>query len=66
MATSNTLYLKVDQVGARYGVSRPTIWRWTRKEPSFPKPVTLSNCCTRWKIDDLEAWERSKAESNAA
>ena len=39
----------------RYGVTRQTIWDWTRKG-KFPKPVKL-NGSTRWKLSDIEAWE---------
>lgn len=47
------------QLAARYNVTRPTIWRWTRENPEFPKPVQLSPGCTRWKISEVEAWEKS-------
>lgn len=51
-----TAFLKDTEVAVRYGVSRPTIWRWT-KNGSFPKPVKLGAGSTRWRASDLEAWE---------
>lgn len=57
-------YLQDTEVADRFGVSRATIWRWTKNDPSFPKPVHLSPGCSRWPVDGqdgLEAWERSKA-----
>ena len=48
-------------VAARYGVTAPTIWRWVKKEPGFPQPVKLSPGTTRWRLDELEAWEASRA-----
>lgn len=50
------LYLSVDQVASRFGVSKDTIWRW-RREGDFPKPVKLGGRTTRWRLSDIEAWE---------
>lgn len=50
-------YVSDKQLAARYGVSRPTIWCWLKTDPTFPKPVSLSAGCTRWKSDAVEAWE---------
>ena len=54
-------YLADTDVAARYGVHRSTPWRWSKTDGSFPKPVTLTPGCTRWKLADLEAWEAAKA-----
>lgn len=51
-----TAFLKDTEVAVRYGVSRPTIWRWT-KNGNFPKPVKLGAGSTRWRASDLETWE---------
>lgn len=55
------VYLQDAQVAARYGVSRASIWRWIKSDQTFPKPVSLSPGCSRWRMEDLEKWERSKA-----
>ena len=57
-------YLADTQLAARYGVHRTTPWRWAKTDPAFPRPVTLSPGCTRWKLSDLVTWEAGKA-SNA-
>ncbi|KHQ53187.1 MULTISPECIES: helix-turn-helix transcriptional regulator [Mameliella] len=54
-------YVADIQVAARYNVHRSTSWRWVKTDPSFPKPVTLTPGCTRWKLSDLEAWEAAKS-----
>lgn len=56
-----TIYFQDIEVGKRYGVSRASIWRWLKTDPSFPKPVALSAGCSRWRLSDLEAWEAAKA-----
>ncbi|MEA3250560.1 MAG: AlpA family phage regulatory protein [Pseudomonadota bacterium] len=55
-------YLTVKQLAVRYSASVPTIWRWARND-DFPSPIKLGANCTRWKLEDVEAWE---AERGAA
>lgn len=58
----NETYLSDLQLAARYSVNRITIWRWQRTNQSFPRSVTLSPGCTRWKLSEIEAWEAAQAE----
>jgi prophage regulatory protein len=51
-AKVENLYLSVNQVAKRYGVSSDTIWRWKR-EGMFPAPVRIGPNCTRWRLSDL-------------
>ena len=51
-------FLSDKQVAARYKIDRTTIWRWVRNRTSFPKPIKLSEGCTRWRLADIEAWEK--------
>lgn len=59
-------YLAAAQIALRYGVHPKTPWRWARTDPTFPKPVTLTPGCTRWKLSELEGWERRRAEMAGA
>lgn len=54
-------YLSDKQVADRYGIGRATTWRWVKKI-DFPKPIKLSEGCTRWKLSDLLKWEAEKNE----
>ena len=58
-------YLSGIQLAARYSVHRTTPWRWAKSDPTFPKPVTLTPGCTRWKLSEIEAWEASRATAAA-
>ena len=58
-------FLRDKDVAERYGTNRTTVWRWVKTDPSFPRPVPLSPGCSRWPIEGLEAWERSKASRTA-
>ncbi|MEO7864000.1 MAG: AlpA family phage regulatory protein [Nitrospirales bacterium] len=52
----DTVYISDRANGARFKVSRATIWRWI-KTRGFPQPIKFSPGCTRWKLADVEAWE---------
>lgn len=54
--SSECTYLSVEQVAARFGMSKDTIWRW-RRTGEFPKPVRLGGTTKRWRLSDIEAWE---------
>ena len=56
-------YISDKQIAARYGVHRTTPWDWLKRDPSFPRPVSLTPGCTRWRLSQIEAWESSKANT---
>lgn len=59
-----TTYLNDRQLAERFGVARASVWRWVKSaDIAFPKPVSLSPGCTRWKLSDIEAWEASRTVS---
>ncbi|NGM45165.1 AlpA family phage regulatory protein [Rhodobacter sp. SGA-6-6] len=59
------MFLTDKQIASRYDVSRPTVWRWLKVDPSFPHPVRLSPGCVRWRLTDIEKWEAEKAGAAA-
>jgi predicted DNA-binding transcriptional regulator AlpA len=54
------MFLTDKQLGGRWGVTRQTIWKWLRDDPSFPRPTQLSAGTTRWRLDEVEVWEVSR------
>ena len=56
MVNPANLYLTVNQVAERFGVSADTIWRWKRNG-DFPRPVRVGPNCTRWRLSDIVAHE---------
>lgn len=60
------MYITDKQAADRYGVTRTTIWRWRKTDPTFPSPVSLSPGCVRFRLVDLEKWEAAKAAGAAA
>lgn len=58
-------YISDRQLAERFGVDRATIWRWARTDKSFPHPIKLSAQTARWRSDEVDAWENSRAELRA-
>lgn len=58
--------IRLAQVVAVTGVSRPTIWRWVRNDPTFPKPFHLSAGITAWDEAEITAWIEGKKSLRGA
>ena len=51
-------------VCSRYGIHRRTFGYWmANAEMAFPKPITI-NSKHYFDLDEIEAWERSRAASS--
>lgn len=57
--TTENVYLSVDQLAVRLGVSKDSIWRW-RRQGDFPKPVKFGRNTTRWRLADIQAYENER------
>ena len=53
------IFLSVDQVAERLGVSTDSIYRWKRNG-DFPKAVKLGPGFVRWRLADVEEWEAAR------
>lgn len=42
-------------------VGDSTVWRRTKLEPDFPKPIRLGIRCTRWRVGDIRAFIKPRA-----
>jgi prophage regulatory protein len=58
-------FLSDKDLAARWGVSRPTVWRWAKEQPDFPQVVKLTPGCARWRLSHIEAWESARAGAAA-
>lgn len=48
--------LTVEAVASALKVYKVTVWRLSRSDPTFSKPINLSDRITRWLESDLEDW----------
>jgi prophage regulatory protein len=55
-------YVSANQLAKERDVNPSTIWRWAANEKTgFPKPVKLSDGCTRWIRDEIEQYDAKRA-----
>lgn len=59
----NETFLSDADLADRFNVARQTVWRWHRSNPGFPRAVSLSPGCTRWKLSAIERWEKQLSET---
>ncbi|HPQ44625.1 MAG TPA: AlpA family phage regulatory protein [Syntrophales bacterium] len=59
------IYIKDKDIANRFDVDRATIWRWS-KNGNFPKPIKMSDGCTRWSLNEIENWEQEQVERRKA
>lgn len=52
-------YLKPAEVAALLGVSRVTLWRYS-KRPDFPRKIVLTSRKALYKTEDVERWLKIK------
>lgn len=53
-------YIRAKMLAPQLAVSEPTLWRWLKEDPTFPRPVKLAPRVTVWRISEIEAWAASK------
>ena len=59
-ATIDNTNLRLKEASAYLGISRPTLWRLSETDPTFPKKIRLSARCCMYRKADLDAWLASK------
>lgn len=53
-------FMRPAQAAEKLGVSLPTLWRYARNNPSFPRPSKLSERVTVFDESELDAYVTSK------
>jgi prophage regulatory protein len=64
MSSQDKIYFTDREVAARYGVSRPTVWRWLRVG-HLPSPETIGPNTKRWKLATLDGWDEQREAQQA-
>ena len=52
-------YVSADELAARLGVSRMTVWRWSR-DGHLPAPLALGPNRIAWRESEIVAWEAAR------
>lgn len=58
-------WLSDREVGARYGVSRISVWRWSKENENFPKPRKIGPNTSRWNSAELDQFDQRQIERGA-
>jgi predicted DNA-binding transcriptional regulator AlpA len=58
-----TRYVSAAQLAKRYDVNKSTIWRWVQRGDTLPKPIKLSEQCTRFDLDEVERRDAERAQA---
>jgi prophage regulatory protein len=60
-----TVIIRISELSAITGYARPTIYKRLKDDPTFPKPVPLSDSKSRgapvgWILAEAQAWVRTR------
>jgi predicted DNA-binding transcriptional regulator AlpA len=55
------IFVRDTELAERSGIARTTVLRWHRDRPDFPRSYRFSAHCQRWRLSEIEAWERTRA-----
>lgn len=58
-----TLMCDVNQVAAACNLGVSTVWRLTKIDPTFPKPIYITPRVARWPNEEIIAWVKARAAS---
>ena len=56
--------LRPDKAAAYLGISKNTIYRWLRENPSFPRLIKIGQRSSGWRVADLDAWLDCQAQKS--
>ena len=56
--------LRVPAVEKRLGISRPTIYLWLDKDPTFPRPVKIGSYSIGWIEAEIDAWLEARIRAS--
>lgn len=57
-------YFRLRTVCEITGLSKTTVYEYSKTDPEFPKPVKLGASCTAWRSDELAAWMASRPRAD--
>ncbi|MFB6403296.1 helix-turn-helix transcriptional regulator [Pseudomonas putida] len=60
-----TVIIRISELSAITGYARPTIYKRLKDDPTFPRPVPLSDSKSRgapvgWVLAEVQAWVRQR------
>ncbi|MDY7558986.1 AlpA family phage regulatory protein [Pseudomonas sp. CCC3.2] len=67
----STTIIRMDELEAITGIKRPTVYKRLKDDPTFPKPVPLSDSKSRgapvgWILGEVQTWVRQRMAMRGA
>ena len=62
MQTQATKSLRPSQAAAFLGIAVPTLWRWLKERPDFPRSRKIGPRCTVFDSGELAQWRDSQTK----
>jgi prophage regulatory protein len=56
MIDQSLTFISPRHAAGKFGISLATLWRWVKYRNDFPRPVRFSPGCTRFCVQELEAY----------
>ncbi len=51
------MFISTSELTERTGLSKPTLWRYRKRYPDFPKPICIEGSSVlRWVSEEVDAW----------
>lgn len=51
------MFLTTSELAERLGLSKPTLWRYRKRFPDFPKPIEIEGSSVlRWVSEEVDSW----------
>jgi predicted DNA-binding transcriptional regulator AlpA len=52
------MFITTTELVNRTGLSKTTIWRYRKRYPAFPRPISIghNNNFLRWVAEEVDAW----------
>lgn len=54
------LFLRLPQVCRFLGVGRSAVYSLLKRDPTFPRPVTITGTAKGWRREELEKWAATR------
>ena len=60
------MFLRPRHAAAFLDVTAATLYRWAKKDSSFPQPVKLGENASAWRRDELVEWGNTRSDQRRA
>ena len=60
--TTQERFLRVKEVAVLIGISKSSVWSYTKRLEGFPQPFKIGRNVTVWRLSEVKKWMERQAE----